>query len=444
MADTEAHAAWADTHERARRAPLRAAATACALVLLSMPSCRSFDSQHSLQFPQTRMNVRAGEEGVWMGGDSKLFGSESSWQSYLKMVPPRRVSMGDSATLGGMVANRGRTTFMLDLDKTCLFGNDGNDLGLSLQWMGKSPEIVRELYTRLVSPSLRQAYESYAAKGEVDVVIYTRRPQLLNYKSCMTGEVLGLRYADWHDAAGQVHIPATMQQAGDVLEQYCGPVLDEEEEHDVLKGLERLLAARDAIALELGLATAPPVVVTATEKDLDKTARHLGLHTQRIVLYDDNVALSKDSRVVVVEPLISLPSAQRDELLRFMQQVLPVNEIDEDLIIYLEGANPAEQAIRHDPLTGHLVWWVPEERSGRGSQWRLLDAPKDAVAQASLTAQKLHLKLRLSASCANLPLVCSDGSISPVTEPASPPALDCKVLRNTSRRSEKSVELIGV
>jgi len=44
MADSEAHAAWAGTHERARRAPLRAAASACVLVLLNMPSYWSFDS----------------------------------------------------------------------------------------------------------------------------------------------------------------------------------------------------------------------------------------------------------------------------------------------------------------------------------------------------------------------------------------------------------------
>ena len=68
---------------------------------------------------------------------------------------------------------------MLDLDKTCLWGNDGNDLGLSLQWMEKPPELVRELYSLLVHPALRPAYEAYKERGEGEVVIYTRRPQLL-------------------------------------------------------------------------------------------------------------------------------------------------------------------------------------------------------------------------------------------------------------------------
>jgi len=325
---------------------------------------------------------------------------------------------------------------MLDLDKTCLFGNDGNDLGLSLQWMDKSPQVVRELYRRIVSPSLREAYDSYAAKGAVDVVIYTRRPQLLKYKSCMTGEVRGLRYdSHWHDSGGQVHIPPAIHDALDVLSTYCGPTLDEDEEHDVLKGLERLLAARDAITLELGLASPPAVVVTATEKNLDLTSRHLGLKAQRAVLYDDNVALSKDKRVVTVDPLKSLPRAQRDELLSFMQQVLPVEEIDDDLLTYLEGAHPDEQSLRFDPLTGAAAWWIPEQRAGSARKWRVLDAPKEAAAAASLQAQKIHLKLRLSESCANLPFVLSDsGTLSPVTEPASPQAEeDFKTNRHAPR-----------
>jgi len=137
-------------------------------------------------------------------------------------------------------------------------------------------------------------------------------------------------------------------------------VLDKDKEHDVLKGLERLIAARDAITHKLGLAMAPPVVVTATEKDLDLTLHHLRLHSQRAVLHNDNAALGKDSRVVVVEPLLSLQSAQRNELLCFMQQALPVDEIDKDLHLFLEGADVAEQALRLDPLTNRLAWWIPE------------------------------------------------------------------------------------
>merc|ERR1719265_1879247 len=119
--------------------------------------------------------------------------------------------------------------------------------------MNRSPEVVRELYKRILSPSLRPAYESYRARSDVDVVIYTRRPQLLLYKSCVTGEVIGLKYdASWYDTVGQVYIPSSVREGADVLAHYSGPPLDKDEENDVLKGMERLLAARDAVAHELG------------------------------------------------------------------------------------------------------------------------------------------------------------------------------------------------
>ena len=117
------------------------------------------------------------------------------------------------------------------------------------------PDQKTELYSLLVHPGLRPAYEEYKERGKVVVVIYTRRPQLLQYRSCVTGKVLPLRYeAGWH-YGGQVHIPSSMREAKSVQERYSGPSLDEDEEHDVLKGLERLLAARDAVAQALGLSS---------------------------------------------------------------------------------------------------------------------------------------------------------------------------------------------
>jgi hypothetical protein len=68
---------------------------------------------------------------------------------------------------------------MIDLDFTALYGNDGNDLGLALQWMDKDPSVVEELYAKLINPELQTMYQSYTAMGrEVKVVIYTRRPQV--------------------------------------------------------------------------------------------------------------------------------------------------------------------------------------------------------------------------------------------------------------------------
>jgi len=261
-------------------------------------------------------------------------------------------------------------TLMLDLDKTCLFGNDSNDLALSLQCMGRPQGTVFDLYKRVLSPSIRQAYDSYVAGGrEVEVVIYTRRPQLLFYRSVDEDRVVQLKYLpDWHDAGNQLHIPPSMRDADHVFSNYRGPFLTSEERNDVVKGLERLLCARDAIALELGLSSLPPVVVTARAKDIDMTARHLSLDPTTAgmtfcvllcvcvcvcvrererdrnthahvtvtimrsfalcvclmapplteymfcivtVLYDDNVELSKDSRVVLVAPYTRVPEAHR-------------------------------------------------------------------------------------------------------------------------------------
>jgi len=387
---------------------------------------------------RTQSALHASAVGDLDSWDSRLFESESSWKNYQKLVPPRRhggagdTDLASVALRDGAVASRPvdgqrkRATLMLDLDKTCLLGNDGNDLGLCLQWMNRSPEVVRELYKRILSPSLRQAYESYRARSDVDVVIYTRRPQLLCYRSCVTGEAIRLKYDEsWHDDMGQVYIPSSVRDGADVLAHYRGPCLDKDEENDVMKGMERLLAARDAIAHELGLLELPPVVVTAAPKEVEKTARHLGLDPNTSILYDDNVALAGDSRVVLVEPLRSLPRAQRDELLRFMDKNLPVEELEEDLLYYLEGANPGEESLRYDALTDRIAWWVPELPGGGLKMWRIADVLKDAAAEeASLRANKIRLKVHLSASCGVLPsLARHDGSTSPVTGPATP-ALD--------------------
>ena len=61
---------------------------------------------------------------------------------------------------------------MLDLDHTALFGNDGNDLGIAMQWLGKDVSTVQELYKKLINPSLRNMYLAYKAQGkDVDVVV---------------------------------------------------------------------------------------------------------------------------------------------------------------------------------------------------------------------------------------------------------------------------------
>ena len=91
-------------------------------------------------------------------------------------------------------------TMMLDLDETCLFGNDGNDLGIALQCMGES-KYLHKLYQLLVNPALRAAYDvfrnsSHCGCGLVvpRVVIYTSRSALLFYASEFRPKPVALRH----------------------------------------------------------------------------------------------------------------------------------------------------------------------------------------------------------------------------------------------------------
>ena len=71
---------------------------------------------------------------------------------------------------------------LLDLDKCSIFGNDGNDLGIALQWMECPYQSVRELYSLLVSPQLKPAYRRLRTLGNYRCVIYTMRATFLLYR----------------------------------------------------------------------------------------------------------------------------------------------------------------------------------------------------------------------------------------------------------------------
>ena len=101
---------------------------------------------------------------------------------------------------------------MIDLDKTALYGNDGNDLGIALQWMHKDFLKVQELYKLLINPSLRKVCDFYVKQGkQVEVVIYTRRPQIVYYKSCVRHKTLPVR---WHDDQGQTCRQRELEREG--------------------------------------------------------------------------------------------------------------------------------------------------------------------------------------------------------------------------------------
>ena len=114
--------------------------------------------------------------------------------------------------------------------------------------------------------------------------------------------------------------------------------------------------------------SAPSVVVTAEAKKTEATAQHLNVPVESCLLFDDNKELCDDPHAVLVEPLESLPSARRKQVLEFMQRELPAERLEEDLIEYLEEAKPNEMAIKRDE-NNKLTWWVAET-TGKVPGWR--------------------------------------------------------------------------
>jgi len=112
----------------------------------------------------------------------------------------------------------------VDLDKAAIFGNDGNDFGIALQWMEKPYSDVVELYKLLLNPNLRETYQTLAAHAhKVKVVIYTMRASYLVYQSCFRDDspMLPLRWnASWH-IEGQLHLPSRLATSEQVARMCC-------------------------------------------------------------------------------------------------------------------------------------------------------------------------------------------------------------------------------
>ena len=281
-------------------------------------------------------------------------GQEKTLRALTRALPGPRAR----ALAGG---KNSHAVVMLDLDKTSLYGNDGNDLPLALQWEDKQHAVVKELYRLIVSPNIRPALQLVREQAQdVTVVIYTRRPQVVHYTSPYRQDPVHLLFnAAWHDGRGQLLLPGHVETAADMMAEYTGVELLQEERRDVEKILERLLGARDAVASELGLRAAPTVVVTGQDKKVEGTATALGLPTEQAVLFDDNPQLASDPKVVTVEPLLSLPPHQRQRVLDFMQLHLPAEQLSPDLVSFLLGASAAECSVRANPASGAIEWNVP-------------------------------------------------------------------------------------
>ena len=210
---------------------------------------------------------------------------QSDWredvgQRYKELIPPKKRSLphlhaGARASLGEMAgalrrpadlappapaAKAHEVMLMLDLDKCALFGNDGNDLGIALQWMDRPHEDVLELYRLLLNPCAARAHQFLRSQYRaVRVVVYTMRSTFLLYRSCFRDASIPLQWDPaWH-RDGQLYLPPTVRDADEVLATYApdGLPLLEEERVDLRKSIERLLAAREAVRAGLGLA-APP------------------------------------------------------------------------------------------------------------------------------------------------------------------------------------------
>jgi len=349
----------------------------------SSKSLGAINSMHHMGLIETKNS----EDSMWR---------EDVGKRYRELVPPKPKRV--SSTMGviseaGMRDAMARSfsaelrlteqkvdevVMFLDLDKCTIFGNDGNDLGIALQWMEKPYEDVLELYRHLVNPCLRPTYEKLKAKAHrVKVVIYTMRATFLLYKSCFRPAVIVLQWHDkWH-RDGQIYFPNDVNSADELLEKTNWHLLDEERT-DIKKSLERLLAARQVVFEELGLDCLPDLVVTAQPKNVEKTGMALGYNPQNCFLWDDNPKLHLDPKVLSVTPYEEMLEDRQEKLLKFLNTCLPPEHMEEDLWEFMLGASPCDVSLREDSISGdksyHVrttqslePWPIPDFRSSEGS-----------------------------------------------------------------------------
>jgi len=250
---------------------------------------------------------------------------------------------------------------VLDLDKCSFWGSDGNDLGIALQWMEKGSELVQQLYHLLLNPQVKATYARLKERAKkVRVVIYTMRATFLVYHSCFRDQTVPLRWhPDWHHRA-QIFIPPSVADADSVMQTYSLPEpLLEEEYRDLKKSFERLLATRAVLAEELQLERPPDLVVTASPKDVEGTMRQLGIPIENAYLWDDNLKLRDNPRVVQVPHFNALPPKQHAAVLDFLNTHCPAHLLEDDLVDFMMGADPIDVAIARDEMSGQLIYRIP-------------------------------------------------------------------------------------
>jgi len=211
----------------------------------------------------------------------------------------------------------------LDLDKCSIFGQDGNDLPIAMQWMQKPERSIVELYRRLLNPQLKLLYQQLQMQvRKLPVVLYTMRPQLLRYRSACRNEQFLLQWKpEWHHSPDQVVIPSWVTVPEDVLAEYTGqtPLLPQEKT-DLFMSFQRLLAIRTVVQEELELAETPTLVVAAAMKDVQGTAIKLGLPPENSYLWDDNEVLRGQPHVLTVEAYTAMDPPRKQEIMRFLNE----------------------------------------------------------------------------------------------------------------------------
>ncbi|KAJ1477199.1 hypothetical protein T484DRAFT_1963952 [Baffinella frigidus] len=311
------------------------------------------------------------------GGGASRFSDPDLRSALAGVAGDRLAAAACNGAPSSVVGTTKPLVLMLDLDKCSFFGNDGNDLGIALQWMEKGVEVVEHLYTKLLNPEVGKLYSliTHNYGHHVQPVIYTMRATFLVYHSCFREAVIPLYWkAEWHHGA-QIVFPPSVETADDILGTYCGTKqLLEEERVDIKKSLERLLATRTVIRRTLGLTKNPYLVVTAAPKDVSATAQMLGMSDSPSFLWDDNPKLREDPQVVSIPPFVSLPHEAARDLEDWLTTTLPPSELDEYLVEFMLGADERDRVLHRDG-NGGTKYVIP--RCDSIAPWPLPPALRD-------------------------------------------------------------------
>jgi hypothetical protein len=160
------------------------------------------------------------------------------------------------------------------------------------------------MYMKLINPNVKVLFEWLHEHGvESDLVVYTRRSCLLRYVSRLRRQPVRVTWdATWHHSPDQIAIPSNIKHADQAM-LACGSdePLVPAELRDLRMGMERLLAARDALARTLALPEMPEVVLTCVAKNVSETAIKMGFAPENAFLWDDNAELAGQPNVFIVD-----------------------------------------------------------------------------------------------------------------------------------------------